>query len=411
VGVTALLAAGIAALPTSAAAAPAPLLGTASSSAIPGQYVVVLKDSTALEAAGFTGSTSAVVADAVDRGRKLGAQVRFTYASAAVRGYSAQLSSSELAQVRADGAVSFVQANLRYHATDEGDDYSTTAAQSRPWWGLDRIDQHNLPLNKRYYYNRTGSGVTAYVVDTGINYSHREFTGRIATGFDASGGDGSDCAGHGTHVAGTLAGTTYGVAKHATIVPVRVLDCNGAGSTDTVAAGLNWISDTHSTRNPAVANMSLTSNVVDRTIDAAVNRLLHDRVSVVVAAGNGDQFGNGISACSISPSNVKGALTVGATTVNDRRTTWSNYGSCVDLFAPGNGIRSAWVGSNSAVRTISGTSMASPHVAGAVALYLQGHPAATPSQVASAINTGAVQNKVTNVSSAWPRRLLFSVLG
>uniref|UniRef100_UPI003467EDD9 Extracellular serine proteinase n=1 Tax=Thermus sp. (strain Rt41A) TaxID=32063 RepID=UPI003467EDD9 len=276
------------------------------------------------------------------------------------------------------------------------------AVQSPATWGLDRIDQRTLPLDGRYTYTATGAGVHAYVVDTGILLSHQEFTGRIGKGYDAitPGGSAQDCNGHGTHVAGTIGGTTYGVAKGVTLHPVRVLDCNGSGSNSSVIAGLDWVTQNHV--KPAVINMSLGGGA-STALDTAVMNAINAGVTVVVAAGNDNR-----DACFYSPARVTAAITVGATTSTDYRASFSNYGRCLDLFAPGQSITSAWYTSSTATNTISGTAMATPHVTGAAALYLQWYPTATPSQVASALLYYATPNVVKNAGRYSPNLLLYT---
>ena len=279
---------------------------------------------------------------------------------------------------------------------------SSLATQAAAPWGLDRIDQANLPLNLSYSYGTTGAGVTVYVVDTGILATHNDFGGRVRAGYDAI-GDGrntADCNGHGTHVAGTVGGTTYGVAKAASLVAVRVLDCSGAGTLSGVIAGIDWALEYH-TSGPAVINLSLGGGA-SSSLDAAVDRAIADGITVVVAAGNSN-----IDACTVSPARASNAITVGATTSSDARASYSNFGSCLDIFAPGSSISSATYTSNSATATLSGTSMASPHVAGAAARLLGASPTLRPDQVASALIAAATPNKVSGAGTGSPNRLLF----
>ena len=397
---------------STASTGPAPLVGADSQSAIDGEYLVMLKDQAGLRAAGVDGadtSAQTFVAEAVERGEEAGASVQAQYTE--LRGYAAELTDGELAEIRQDPAVQYVAVNQRYRSTGAQDD-----AQ----WGLDRVDQRTSKLSGSYFYTNTGKGVTAYVVDTGIRSTHADFTtslsgaqvaSRVAPGRSTIARDPSteDCEGHGTHVAGTIGGTDYGVAKEATLVPVRVLDCRGGSTSSIVAKGLDWIVSNHQAGRPAVANLSLTNEGgSDPVVEAAVERVIADGVTVVIAAGNGNAAGVGIPACSVSPSDVKAAIIVGATNRSDRRTGFSNYGSCVDLYAPGLGITSAWGDGDTETATLSGTSMATPHVTGAVALYLQNHPKASPRQVQAAILAAATPNAVTKVSTKWPRRMLFS---
>jgi|KBSSwiStaDraftv2_1062776.scaffolds.fasta_scaffold81989_3 subtilisin family serine protease len=277
--------------------------------------------------------------------------------------------------------------------------------QSSATWGLDRIDQRALPLSTTYSYTNTGSGVTAYIIDTGIRFSHNEFGGRATSGFDAvDGGSADDCNGHGTHVAGTVGGATYGVAKGVALKAVRVLDCGGSGSWSGVIAGLDWVTANHSS--PAVGNMSLGGGA-SVSVDDAVKRTIASGVAMAVAAGNGNQGGRAQDACKYSPARVPEAMTIGATDKTDTKTSWSNYGSCVDWFGPGLGITSSWYSSNSATNTISGTSMATPHTAGVAALYLQSNPSSTPAQVRDALYANSTKSVVKNANTA-NNHLLFT---
>ncbi len=365
---------------------PAPVIGTERASAIDGRYVVVL------EGRASTAQEGKAVAVARDHGAS--DVDRF---STALEGFSAKLSDSAVAALRTNPNVAFIEADQRV---------SIDATQSPATWGLDRIDQRNLPLNNSYTYTPTGQGVTAYIVDTGVLGTHNEFSGRMAAGYTAinDGRGTTDCNGHGTHVAGTVGGTTYGVAKQVTIRPVRVLDCNGSGTTSGVIAGVDWVTSNHAAGAPAVANMSLGGGV-SSALDTAVNNSIADGVTYAVAAGN-----ENTNACNGSPSRVGAALTVGSTTSTDARSSFSNYGSCLDIFAPGSSITSAWHTGTSATNTISGTSMATPHVAGVAALYLQGNPSASPATVGNAITSTATTGVVSGAQTGSPNRLLYSPL-
>ena len=345
----------------------APLLAADSATAIPGSYIVVLKPAVNLA------SMNALTKSAGD----LGAKVGYVYATA-LKGFSAEMSANALAVVRTWPEVAYVEANQTF---------SINAVSS---WGLDRIDQRNLPLDNTYSngHGNIGAGVHAYIIDTGINATHVDFSGRVGAGYDFydNDSDPTDCNGHGTHVSGTVGGTTYGVARGVTLHAVRVLSCAGSGSTATVIAGVDWVASNH--QNPSVANMSLGGSA-SASLDASVAGAVNAGVAMAVAAGN-----DGGDACNVSPAREPLAITVGATDISDTRASFSNWGSCLDIFAPGVNITSAWIGSNNATNTISGTSMASPHVAGVAALVRGLHPAFTPAQVVEEIRADATRNVV-----------------
>lgn len=363
----------------------APIVGRSAPGAIDGRYIVVLHGQ----------ASRTIAADArqvaVDKGGRITHQYR-----TALKGFSAKLPDRAVQALRANPAVAYIEADRR--VSIDGDQAGAT-------WGLDRVDQRDLPLNSSYHYDVTGSGVKAYIIDTGVLTTHSEFTGRTAAGYSAIGGTPTDCNGHGTHVAGTVGGTTYGVAKAVTIVPVRVLDCSGNGTDAGVIAGIDWVTANH-TSGPAVANMSLGGGV-STALDTAVNNSINDGVFYAVAAGND----YGANACNGSPSRVSAAVTVGSTTSSDARSDFSNIGSCLDLFAPGSSIKSAWYTSSTATNTISGTSMATPHVAGAAALYLQAHATASPASVSSWLTSNATTGKVANPGTGSPNRLLHTLEG
>ncbi|MBT1096240.1 S8 family peptidase [Streptomyces sp. Tu102] len=380
---TAALVGGLTTLPAQAAPAEGEVLAAGSPTAVKDSYIVTLKKSAGLKAASGAGKSLV---------KEYGGSVDKTFGTA-LNGYSATLSATEARRLAADPAVASVEQNQRVRLAD-------TTQTSAPW-GLDRIDQAALPLSGTYTYpDSAGSGVTAYVIDTGVRITHQQISGRAAYGYDAVDGDttASDGNGHGTHVATTIAGSTYGVAKKAKIVAVRVLDNSGSGTTAGVIAGIDWVTANHS--GPSVANMSLGGGA-STTLDTAVRNSIASGVTYAVAAGN-----SSANASSYSPARVTEAITVGATTSSDARASYSNYGSVLDIFAPGSSITAGWYTSDTATNTISGTSMATPHVAGAAAVYLASHTSATPAAVASALTGGATANVVTSPGSGSPNRLL-----
>jgi subtilisin family serine protease len=352
------------------------ILAADSGTAVDGSYLVVMDDE-------LSSGTRETVTDG-------GAEIAGSYDT--LNGYVTEMTESEAARLAADESVAFVEQNQTVSIAD---------VQLGATWGLDRVDQLDLPLDGNYEHLGDGSGVTAYIVDTGILASHAEFTGRVGTGYDFVDGDTdpTDCNGHGTHVAGTIGGTTYGLAKEVTVVGVRVLDCEGSGTYADVIAGIEWVAENAS--GPSVANMSLGGGY-SAAVNSAVASAVDAGVTFAVAAGNDDA-----DACDTSPASEGSALTVAATDSSDARAYFSNYGDCVDVHAPGVNITSAWIDSNSATDTISGTSMASPHVAGAAAVYLGLNPSATTDDVAAWVTGNAAADRVSDTQGS-PNLLLYT---
>jgi aqualysin 1 len=353
---------------------------------IANHYIVVLdEDATGPDAdVGAAAARAEQVIQRTPAGR-----VTHVYA-AALSGFAAEMTEEEAIALSEDPDVRFVEEDSVVEAW---------ATQSNPPWGLDRIDQRDRPLSATYSYTRTGSGVNVYIIDTGIRRTHTQFGGRAFAGFDAFGGSSNDCNGHGTHVAGTVGGSTYGVAKSVRLYAVRVLNCSGSGTNSGVIAGVDWV--TRNRVRPAVANMSLGGGA-SSALDTAVRNSIIAGVTYAVAAGNSNA-----NAANYSPARVGEAITVGSTTSSDSRSSFSNYGSVVDIFAPGSSIRSAWYTTDTATATLSGTSMASPHVAGVAARYLQGNTTASPATVRNAIVNAATLNRLTGLPSGTSNRLLF----
>lgn len=358
------------------------MVNAAKSAPIPGDYIVTLRDDVG-DVAGVAKSIAGLHKGAL----------KHLYKSA-LKGFAVQnISEAAAAEIAGDPRVVRVEADQVM---------TTIATQAGATWGLDRVDQRSLPLDNGYTYSNDASNVTVYIIDTGINFGHTDFGGRAVTGVDevTAGGTAADCNGHGTHVSGTVGGTTWGIAKNVKLVAVRVLNCQGSGATSGVIAGIDWV--TANRVLPAAANMSLGGGL-SATLNQAVASSVASGVTYAVAAGNSTA-----NACNSSPSSEPSAITVGATDINDRFASFSNFGSCVDISAPGVSITSAWYNSNTATNTISGTSMASPHVAGAAALYLAANPTKTPAQVTSALTGNATAGAIQAIPSGTANLLLFT---
>lgn len=351
---------------------------------IPGRYIIIFKPHV---------ENAEQEAENMMRGVKGKVHHHFRHS---IKGVAVSIPESALPSIKNNPNVESIE-------PDQIIQLNQASPQNQVTWGLDRVDQVDRPLDTQYYFNYTGAGVTAFVIDTGIRADHLEFTGRVLAGYSvvADGNGTNDCYGHGTHVAGTLGGRTYGVAKSVNIVPVRVLNCAGGGTLSGVIAGVDWVAA--SLLRPAVANLSLGSSK-SSAFNAAVAGAVSKGITVVVAAGN-----SAANACNYSPSSEPTAMTVGASTSTDARASYSNYGSCVDIFAPGSSITSAWIGSPTATNTISGTSMASPHVAGVAALALQANPQASPAAVITFLVSNATTNRLTSVGTGSPNKLAYSL--
>jgi len=366
------------AVPAMAFAAESKFHAVDAAKAIPGSYIVVFEDGRAAAAADQLAAN-------------FGGQIAARWS--VVNGVAMTgLSEKQAMELAGDSRVKYVEQDQIMTAS---------ATQSGATWGIDRIDQRNLPLSGTYTYNYDGTGVHAYIVDTGIRVSHNDFGGRAIWEVNYAGGKSDDCNGHGTHVAGTVGSATYGVAKNVTLHAVKVLNCQGSGTTTGVVNGINWV--TNNRVNPAVANMSLGGGK-STALDDAVNNSVNSGVFYAVAAGND----NKADACTKSPAGAAQAYTVGSTTSTDAMSSFSNVGSCVNIFAPGSSITSTWKSSNTSTNTISGTSMASPHVAGAAALLLD-QSSLSVSQIKSTLTTNATSNVISGIPGGTVNKLLYSI--
>ncbi|MFC3896616.1 S8 family serine peptidase [Lentzea rhizosphaerae] len=380
-----------AALSLAAAVAPAAsaqenlgtILGADRAGVVKDSYIVSLRAGTASRAA------------APELAGKYGGQVGKVWQHA-LNGFSVKMTAKQAQRLAADPKVAFVEQDAEVRMFD--------VQQNPPSWGLDRVDQRDLPLSNSYQYDTTASNVTAYIIDTGVRTTHATFGGRATWGTNTSGdGNNSDCNGHGTHVAGTVAGAEYGLAKAAKVVAVKVLNCQGSGTIQGVVDGVNWV--TQNAVKPAVANMSLGGGAA-AALDTAVQNSIASGVTYAVASGNSNT-----DACSTSPARVAEAITVNASTNTDARASFSNYGTCTDIFAPGQNIVSAWNTNDTATNNISGTSMATPHVAGAAALWLATHPSDNPAAVWAGLNGASTPNKITSPGTGSPNKLLYTLFG
>jgi len=374
----------------------APLLVTPNAPVIPGRFIVVLDP----------GSTTAQVGSVSALATSAGGTVGFTY-DASIRGFAASLAPAALRAVRGAAGVSYVVPDS-WASVPRGERpsrVSPATSEDHAIWNLDRIDQRDLPLNKTYTYSASGKGVTAYVIDTGVWFRHPEFQGRARSGYDFVDDDrnAKDCNGHGTHVAGTISGKKYGVAKNIEVVALRVLGCDGRGPFSQVIAGVDWV--TRHADYPAVANVSIGGRP-NQAVDDAITASIESGITYTIAAGN-----DHADACNYSPARTPLALTVGASDKTDQQWRHSNVGRCLDLYAPGVMIRSAWPSNTGITNTISGTSFAAPHVAGTAALYLQVHPRAAPAQVSDAILGGATKGRLSGLDGDSPDKLVYTGIG
>ena len=362
-----------------------------SENAIPNRYIVVLTD----EAAGEPGEWSLSESLAEQLSDAYGGKADRIYTHA-INGYAAELTPKQAKRLSEDPRVKYVE---------EDAEVWVSTVQPGAIYNLDRIDQRDRPLDGNYNYSATGANVNAYIIDTGIRVTHTEFAGRAILAYDAIGdGQGAnDCHGHGTHVAGTVGSTTYGVAKNVRLYAVRVMNCQGSGSYSGVIAGVDWVTRSHV--KPAVANMSLSAGGISSAIDDSVTNSIASGVTYAIAAAN-----NNDDACNYSPARTPNAITVGSTTSVDERSHFSNYGTCLDIFAPGSSVLSTWIASDNATATLSGTSMASPHVAGVAALYLETDPTALPAVVRQALIRSASDGRLTGINAGSPNLLLYSLV-